>query len=124
VGKESVLEKTLLVRLNRDGHYAWKNASVGVYDQATQSYRRPHPFQIRGVSDIIAFIDGVTHFIEVKRPGEAQNEHQKLFEAMCHKRGIPYWVVRQEQDLEEIYQWSKRRQHGSTNGLKESVGQR
>ena len=119
-----MLEKRLLVRLNQDGHFAWKNASVGVWDQARGSYRAPHPFQIRGVSDIICFIDGVTHFIEVKRPGESQNEHQVRFEKICIKRGIPYWVVRDESELEEIYQWNRSRQHGLTSERKVSEAPR
>lgn len=100
---EKQIERDILIWLNKAGFFAWKNQSVGIYDTALRSYRKRNPFEIKGVSDIIAFIEGRTHFIEVKRPNEPLRDEQRVFQGICKERGIPYYRVESVKEIEEIY---------------------
>lgn len=45
-----------------------------------------------GVSDLIFLWDEGSGAIEMKAPGEVQNDNQKDFEADCRRMGVPYEV--------------------------------
>lgn len=90
------------VWLNSNGWYAWRNSSTGVYDKSAGTFRRPPPFTISGVSDIVAIRDGVTTFIECKFGSGRLSSDQLLFQKQCLKRGVSYVVV---VSLEELKTW-------------------
>jgi hypothetical protein len=100
--RELQVERDCITWLNQNGFYAWKNASVGIYDEKTQSYRKPHPFQIKGVSDCVCISDsGVVWFIEFKAPNGVQSKDQTNFEAQIKKRSGNYIVVRSLEELKD-----------------------
>lgn len=99
MGPEYAIEKECLIWLNTNGFYAWKNASTGTYDEALKTYRKSNPFQINGVSDIIAIRGGITFFIEVKGPRGTQSKMQRAFEAQLIRRSIPYLLVKSTEEL-------------------------
>ena len=98
---ESRIQYECLVWLNKNGFYAWRNSSVGVYDKKRGRYRRPPPFAIPGVSDIIAIKDGVTLFIEVKTEDGKVSQVQMAFAAQCARHGVRYIVARSVEGMVE-----------------------
>lgn len=99
MGEGEIVTKCLLW-LNQNGFFAWRNNSTGVYDRTAGGYRKPPPFCINGVSDIIALREGKTYFIEVKTSSGVQRVDQILFEKQCKKHGINYWLIRSVEGLE------------------------
>ena len=53
----------------------------------------------KGISDLIALKRGRVAFIEVKRPGGRQSEHQKSFQENIEAQGGEYWLVRSVDDV-------------------------
>ncbi len=96
---EAKVQHECLVWLNQNGFYAWRNNSTGLFDPKAGRYRKPQGFAISGVSDIIAFRDGITYFIEVKGPMGELRKSQAAFGAQCARRGVPYMVVRSLEEL-------------------------
>lgn len=96
---EAKIQHDCLMWLNTHGFYAWRNNSTGLFDAQKGVYRKPQGFAINGVSDIIAFKDGVTYFIEVKGPMGELRKSQANFGAQCALHGVPYIVVRSLEEL-------------------------
>ena len=88
--------------LNANGWYAWRNQSQATFDKASGTYRRPAPFQISGVSDIIAIKDGQTTYIEAKFDKGKLDKDQLLFEKQCHKHGVRFICVWGLGDLQRV----------------------
>ena len=88
--------------LNLNGCFAWKNHTVGIYDAAAGTYRRPSPFAIKGVADIIAIYRGLTFLMEVKDKRGRQSDEQKLFEKSVKKHGGTYVLVRSLEEADEF----------------------
>lgn len=63
------------------------------------SFRRPRPFEIPGVSDLIAIRSGKVFFIEVKTKTGTQSKAQKEFEKNITMHGGVYLLVRSVEDL-------------------------
>lgn len=63
-------------------------------------------YELRGVSDIICLPNnnpnGITIFVEVKRPSGRQSKEQKAFEAHLKKRSVPYYVVASVEEIKEV----------------------
>lgn len=99
---EKDIEKAILEFLEAMGWFAWKNPTVGTWDQKKGVYRAPrNPYQIRGASDIIAIRDGKVMWLEVKTPKGRQTKHQKMFEKRITENGGFYFVVRSIDDARE-----------------------
>jgi hypothetical protein len=66
---EKVIENQILHYLFRVDIFAWKNQTVGIYDQTKKIYRRPNnPFHVKGVSDILGILPPSTYDIQKKLP--------------------------------------------------------
>lgn len=88
------------VWLNSNGWFAWRNNSAGVFDKSRGAYRKPPPFCIDGVSDVVAMRDGDVVFIEAKSPkGGSQRSSQKLFEKQCVRHGVKYILVSSMEEM-------------------------
>lgn len=98
--RELAIEQTCLLWLNQQGWYAWKNPTVGVWDEQAKAYRKPGRFQITGAADAIAIRDGQVVFIEFKTETGAQSNAQVLFEKQLRKHKIPYILARSLEGLQ------------------------
>lgn len=106
---EAEIQRDILVWLNKNGYFAWRNNSSGIYDPVTERYRKPQAFAINGVSDVIAIGGGATHFIEVKAPNGRLNKDQELFEKSVHRAGGSYCVARSVKDvMEYLREWGQK----------------
>ena len=56
----------------------------------------------RGLPDLQAVKDGKTVYIEVKRPGGRQSEHQKRFQRDIEKHGGQYILAFGVEDVEHL----------------------
>ena len=56
----------------------------------------------RGIPDIIAIKNNRVLFLEIKRPGGKQSEHQKNFQAEIEGQGGEYYILKSLEDLVEI----------------------
>ena len=56
----------------------------------------------KGIPDIIAIKNNRVLFLEIKRPGGKQSEHQKNFQAGIEGHGGRYYIVRSLDDLIKI----------------------
>lgn len=100
--REIEIEKDCLTYLNKNGWYAWKNATVGVYDEKAKAYRKPTAFQLTGVSDCIAINDdGVVIFVEFKNDRGVQSKDQINFQAQIAKRNGHYILAKSVEQLKE-----------------------
>lgn len=86
---EKDIETSILVFLNKiHGCFAWKNQSVGIYDNKKQIFRKSkNPFCINGVSDILGIFNGKLLAIEVKKPGGILSKEQDIFIQKINKIG-------------------------------------
>lgn len=98
--RELHVEQLCLLWLNQNGWYAWKNPTVGVWDEERQAYRKPGRFQISGAADAIAIRDGHVVFIEFKTDIGVQSQAQVLFEKQLRKHRIPYILARSLEGLQ------------------------
>lgn len=99
--RELQVEWDCLVLLNKQGWYAWKNHTTGIFDEASGSFRKGSVFHIAGASDIIAVKGGIVIFVEVKADGGVQNKDQINFEKQITKRGGYYILARSVAELEK-----------------------
>lgn len=88
--------------------YFWKNQSVGIYDQASGSYRKStNPYAINGTSDILGIWPGGRFIaIEVKRPGEENgaSDAQKAFIKQLNARGGLAFVATSVEKVRQEFQ--------------------
>lgn len=99
LNSESELQTIILDYLNRQSDvFAWRNNSVGVYDEKKKIYRRKGVFSINGVSDILGVLypSGIFLAVEVKKPYStlsAVSPEQLSFIAKVRKMGgYAIWV--------------------------------
>lgn len=94
---EKQIENEILAYLNiLPNCFAWKNNSVGVFDPIKKVYRKAKgKYNINGVSDIIAVINGLALFIEVKTPSTIKrvSEDQKWFIEQVREVGAHAFVA-------------------------------
>lgn len=87
--------------------FFWKNESVGIYDQASGSYRKSNnPYAINGTSDILGIWEnGRFIAIEVKRPGNENgaSDEQKAFIAQINRRGGLAFVATSVEKVEQEF---------------------
>ena len=104
LSREQEIERECLIWLNKEVGFFWKNASVGIYDQAAGSYRKGNVFQINGVSDIIGLDQcGNVYFIEVKTNTGVQSLVQLAFEKQIKKHKGNYLLVRSLEELKREF---------------------
>ena len=87
--KESDIRKQIQDYLRWNGWFVFYHlqGGVGVY---------------RGLPDLQAVKDGKTIYIEVKRPGGRQSEHQKRFQRDIEKHGGQYILAFGVEDVEHL----------------------
>ena len=56
----------------------------------------------KGVPDRIAHINGVAHYLEIKKPGGKLSPHQIAFRDQCERDGVPYHEIYCIEDLMEV----------------------
>ncbi len=87
VRSETDIQREILDFLRECGVFAWRNNTVGVYDQRKKCYRK-NPMQMKGAADIIGIIPYITDqgstlgrmlAIEVKSPGGQVSDEQRIF---------------------------------------------
>jgi hypothetical protein len=59
------------------------------------------PYQFLGIPDLLLFTPKM-FFIECKVPNGRQSPHQKSFQELCEKAGIPYILVHSLDDVIKI----------------------
>lgn len=83
----------------RQGGYAWRASSTGIYDTQKGSYRTAAK---KGVSDILACMNGKLIAIEIKIGKDRLSEEQTGFiENIIHAGGYAFVVIDFEQFKEE-----------------------
>ena len=114
---EKDLENLILEYCALNNIFAWKNQTTGIYDSKKKIFRKPHKYQINGVSDIIMFFGNEVYFIEVKAPlksgkprkGESilklLNPSQKKFKSICDENNIHYYVFDNFDAFKEFINW-------------------
>ena len=105
---ENDVQKSILhfVNLQHD-FFAWRNNSIGVYDQTSGRFRRKAGFDISGVSDILSVFSpqGRIVALEVKNPlvrDKGLSLSQEAFLKKINKMGgvaLCVWSLEQVQDL-------------------------
>ncbi len=106
---EGHIEEDVLRYLNEEaGYYAFKVPSTGIFDRSSGAYRKPSPWAVNGVSDIIACKDGRVYFVEVKTASGYQSQDQRNFETQVTKQGCTYVVVRSVEQMRKLVaEWGK-----------------
>ena len=101
MSKSTELTNQIIDFVYRQGGYAWRASSVGVYDSKMQSFRASAK---KGVSDILACLNGQLIAIEVKIGTDRLSDEQKGFLSnVKHAGGISLVATTLEQFIEE---WS------------------
>lgn len=83
------------------GYVFWRQNTVGVFDVTKRTFRRQPKYSLNGVSDVIALVDGMAWFLEVKDKAP-QNKNQKDFEEKVKLGGCQYHIVRGIDDLQKL----------------------
>jgi hypothetical protein len=93
------LTNNIIEFIYRQGGYAWRASSVGVYDQNRHSYRTAAK---KGVSDILACYRGILLAIEVKIGTDRPSPEQEGFLANVRAAGGLSTI---SHDFEEFTSW-------------------
>jgi len=96
---EGKVMKDICRHLACKGIFFWRNNNIGVFDPTTKRFRSMPKYAIKGVSDIIAVIDGQAVFIEAKSEKGIQSDYQKKFQRKVEKNGGTYILCRSVDDL-------------------------
>lgn len=97
---EKDIENSILCFLEDLGTWAWKNPSIGLYDVAKKTYRKPKGrFHQRGTPDIIMIHNKQTVFIEVKGPKGRLSPEQQAFLIKAEQRLVLAFVARSVMDV-------------------------
>lgn len=92
---EKVIEYEILNCLKGCGIFCWKVDRTGVYDAKRKVFRsNNNPHKIKGVSDILAVIEGRTIAIEVKSQKGSLSDEQRVFLAQVNANGGVAFVAR------------------------------
>lgn len=97
---EKDLQRTILSWLAVKRIFAYKNNTVGIWKQATQTYI---PSPSRGAPDIVAIFKGVFCGVECKSTGGRQSDHQKLFQQEVEKAGGIYILADSFESFEKQF---------------------
>lgn len=105
--KESPVSRDCKQLLKLNGIEHWRiNVLNGLFKGFKDKTWRVVKTGTKGHSDLVFPLhddSGRTCYIETKRPvGGIQSQDQRDFEAMCIKRGMPYYIVSSWLDLAEI----------------------
>lgn len=97
------LTAQIVTFLNDMGHFAWRENTIGVYDQKTGRYRKNN--SINGVSDVICVLmhTGRSLFVEVKVGKDSVSTDQEIFRDEVVKRGAIHWVINDINQFTETY---------------------
>lgn len=99
---EKVIENQIMAYLNLKKIYAWKNQSVGVWDQNRKIFRKPNnKNHIKGVSDILGILPcGRFLAIEVKSKTGKLSPDQVLFIERINSHGGLAFMAQSIEDVE------------------------
>ena len=97
---EKHIQRACLNWLLRNGIFAWRNGSTGLFDREKGFYRTAPK---RGAPDIIAIRNGRFIGIEVKSAKGKLRPEQEAFKVNVEAAGGVYMVVRSLEDLKT--QW-------------------
>jgi len=100
--KEIDIQKGILTYLKYKGIFAWRNNTIGVYDQARGRFRTPGFGSIKGAPDILGSYAGKPLGIEVKAPKGTLSDHQKAFKERALKEGWIYILAREIDDVRAV----------------------
>ncbi len=102
---ESRLQKAIVQHLLFSGSFFHSVANER--QCSVQEHARLKAMGLRkGCADLHIVVDGKSHYMECKAPGEKQSEDQKAFEADCIANGIPYACVNSLTDaLKVLSDW-------------------
>jgi penicillin-binding protein-related factor A (putative recombinase) len=100
VTPEGLIEKQILNWLKMKNVFAWKTKTVGTFDPTKKVFRKPSPFYRKGVSDIIALIEGRLIAIEVKSKTGRVSQEQIEFLNQINARGGVGFIARSIEDVE------------------------
>ncbi len=99
-----LLDKQIKSKIKMDGGWAWRNETVGVWDQKTQTYRKKEESDL-GSSDVLGCYKGYMICPESKINKDRMSDRQKKFRDGIMKAGGIYMEVKTyEQFLED---WDK-----------------
>lgn len=98
--QEKLIENSILRLLNLKQVFAWKVKTTGTYDPTLKRFRKPSPFYMKGVSDILGLYKGRFIAIEVKTPKGKLTIEQKLFQERVRENGGIAIVARSVVDVE------------------------
>ena len=126
---EKEVENQILDWLKSVGIMAWKNQSVGIFDQKRGIYRKPNnKHHIKGTSDVLGILPGGRLLaIEIKKPLKNPRSDERLFVLsspeqqdfilrVCKSGGLAFVadrleVVKSKIDLTSSYALVKSNQH-------------
>lgn len=98
---EKVIENMILNYLRFRGVFAWKNDTVGIWDQKRKVYRKKSgAFHMTGQSDILGIFENRFLAIEVKsKKGKARPEQTEFLKQVNENGGIGF-IARSIEDVE------------------------
>lgn len=104
--KEKSIENEILSFLKRNGIFAWKNESVGIYDAKKGVFRRKNSIhRIVGTSDILGIFYQRFLAIEVKsKTGKLSDAQCAFLEAVKNNGGIAF-VARSVDDVIDAFEF-------------------
>lgn len=100
---EKQIENQVLAELKSKGIFAFKVKSMGTFDQATNRFRAPSPWYRKGCPDVLCCIAGKFIGLEIKTKKGRLSVNQKLFHEDCRRAGGLVFVVRDVDELDDIF---------------------
>lgn len=98
---ESDVVRAILDYLYSKRYFAWRNNTVGVWDDKKKAYRK-NPNTAIGAPDIFVLHQGIFIGLECKTDTGKHSDEQKYFGNMMMSRGGKYFVVREVDDVVKI----------------------
>lgn len=94
------LAKYVILNCNLNGHYVWRNNTVGVAGRSNVAHK--------GVGDVIGITKNGQHIeFEIKIGKDKQSDSQLHHEAMIKKNNGLYFVVKTIEDVDNLVKGKK-----------------
>jgi len=97
---EGKIQLQVIKYLLGQGVFCWRNNTTGLWDAKLQLYRS-NPYNMRGVGDIIAIVNGIFISIEIKHKTK-QSADQVLFQRRLERNGGKYFLIHSLEEAKEM----------------------
>ena len=83
-------------------YYIHRANNIPIFNKSLGIFRSMPKYAKKGFPDIVVLCEKGTVYLEIKRPGGKLSEDQIVFQKVCQKFNIPYYMITSVDELVKI----------------------